>query len=815
MSFLLILALPLLIPVAIGAIVWACARLVSYDRELKKLRQDLDQLTSAVYGEKTDFSIPSPVRQTPPSAQPAPKPASQAASQPDERPAAKPAAQAAAQAATQAATQEPAKAASQPTFTQSAYFSAPTPAHARPSTPGQPEKPARTLETWLGRNVLGIVASMLVFIGLIFLGVLVYRNITDSIKILLMYTLSTLLTGLGVFLSVKKQNNFTLALTGCGCGSFFISILLTHVYFGKLPDFAAFGLLLLWMVATLFVARWQRSTLLSVVAHAGMIISLCFAFAQGISDEKLLLVLLYQVAASAAILVGNIFCCRKTYHFGVFASLFLTLIASGFMLARFVPPISVIDAIEGAHPFRSALSTPAIIAAFAIQFLMASVFSYLLSISASRIKNEETKIGLHFLNKLLWSVALCMNVYLVVRRLAFPHFAVAPDRAAAGIALLVCLIPLAIHVTLTLTMQIKLRFSQALECISVLSCFLLTSIFLMVFWVARMGGSGILPRLPWLIAPALALLFVRRVSRHSAYSIAANLLLGLDFLLVLCGGYGRLTAFGTPALALAWMLLYAAILVGQWYFQSPAARKHYSVLLRAVIYLLVLSSLIAILLAANLSYPAVTMLLILTGLHFLLLLLRYDREENGNTLQWLLGAASLVLLLIDAGCIAFAYRNSPLQTGLYFLLSVLAFFLAVVRAPRLFYHKDRPVQGALTGVVLTLLVLATVQGNTSWFSQSYILSLTCMLTALACILAGFIGKVGSLRFYGLILTLVCVLKLVTLDVVDLSTLLRVIALIGGGVICFIISALYNYTVKQLKQGKEKSSDFDHGKGDFT
>lgn len=769
----------ILILIFLIVLIWVCVRSFTLEKEIKRLRQELDDLSGGMYGKELDFTIP-------PSG-PAPAPTSTPA-----------------HTATPAHTSTPAPA------PRPASANVPPVRPAPPKPQAAPQPAARsakavgtssgTLENWLGRNVLGVVASILVFIGLIFLGVLVYGNITEPVKILLMYTISALLTGLGVFLSIKNRNNFTLALTGCGCGSFFLSILLTHVYFGKLPDIAAFGLLLVWMGCTLFVARWQRSTLLSVIAHAGMIISLCFAFAQGVSEEKLLVVLLYQVAASAVMLAGNIFCCRKTYHFGVFASLGLTLVASGYMNARFVPD-------TGAAPFLTNLPVPAIVAAFVLQFLMASIFSYLLAISASRMKNESTKIGLHLLNKLLWAAALCTNVYVVAYRLAIPHFPADSSRAPViGIAVLACTIPLLLHVAISLAMQIKLRFSKALECVSVLLSFSLWAVFLLLFWGARVFGGSFLPRLPWLILPALALFLVRRFSRQNAYLIGANVFLGLDFLFALFGGYRRLIAFGSPALALEWMLLYVAVILGQWFFRAPASRKQYSVPTRILLYVTVMLSLLAILSKSSLLYPGATILSILTGLHFLLLLLRYDREEHGRTLEGVLGAASLLLLLADAWFIAFANRHSPLESGLYLLLVVLAFFLAVVRTPRLFYYKNRPAQGTLTGVVLTLLVLATVEGNTELFAQSYVLSLTCMLTALACILAGFIGRVSSLRFYGLILTLVCVLKLVTLDVVGLSPLLRVIALIGGGIICFIVSAIYNYTVKQLNQTKAGLTD---------
>jgi len=192
-----------------------------------------------------------------------------------------------------------------------------------------------TLENWLGRNVLGVAASILVFVGLVFLGTLVYKQITETMKILAMYAISTFVTGLGIALTVKKHNNFTDILVGCGCGSFFISILLTHIYFNRISDIAAFSLLLVWMAVILYLSKVLNSTLLSIVAHIGMVISICFAFGMGITDEKLLLLLIYQAASIAVILLGNILCCKKTYHFGVFISLFLTIVASCFMWSRF------------------------------------------------------------------------------------------------------------------------------------------------------------------------------------------------------------------------------------------------------------------------------------------------------------------------------------------------------------------------------------------------------------------------------------------------------------------------------------------------
>jgi len=54
-----------------------------------------------------------------------------------------------------------------------------------------------------------------------------------------------------------------------------------------------------------------------------------------------------------------------------------------------------------------------------------------------------------------------------------------------------------------------------------------------------------------------------------------------------------------------------------------------------------------------------------------------------------------------------------------------------------------------------------------------------------------------LRLYGLVVVIVCILKLVTLDIGSVTSITRVVAFLGGAAICFGISALYNYAAKHF------------------
>jgi len=65
---------------------------------------------------------------------------------------------------------------------------------------------------------------------------------------------------------------------------------------------------------------------------------------------------------------------------------------------------------------------------------------------------------------------------------------------------------------------------------------------------------------------------------------------------------------------------------------------------------------------------------------------------------------------------------------------------------------------------------------------------------------GLWSRTRPLRLYGLIVTILGVLKLVTCDLWGTSaTVMRVVAFIGGGVVCFGISALYNFAVKRIER----------------
>jgi len=303
--------------------------------------------------------------------------------------------------------------------------------------------------------------------------------------------------------------------------------------------------------------------------------------------------------------------------------------------------------------------------------------------------------------------------------------------------------------------------------------------------------------LTWLAVLALLLYGARYASGRTVYQAGANGLLGLDLVFMLIDGFPALVQQAHIIWAFAYLAALIGLVWGQWHlFDRPSARRS-ETWVRLSVWLGLDGSLISIMLATGWNQKAPILLLVLTGLAIMFQYARYDRLQSGlAVLPVSMSVANHLLLVVSSITIAFSEKDNTAAL-LYGLLSLLSFVLAFGRIREAMSVRGNGLSGILIGIKLTILILATIHGQTQWFDQAYLLSVISMLTALASIVLGFLGQQKALRFYGLLLTLACVLKLVTIDVNNLNTALRVVALIGGGIICFVISAMYTYTERKL------------------
>ncbi len=655
-----------------------------------------------------------------------------------------------------------------------------------------------SMESWIGKNVIGVIAAILVFLGLLFLGLLVIPSLDDFIKIALMFLLSAALTASGSALTRRKKNSFTVALLGCGCGSFFISILLSHVYFQAIPDLAAFGLLLAWLIGSLLLVKMSDSIVMSLLVQAGAAVSLCFAYATRLEQGMIILILIYHALSVTLIVVGTKLCCKKTDTVGLFVSLLLSLIAATTMLSYYAEALT----------YPTGPTQAVSLAVFAFHTIGASVLSYLFLKAAKHVRSKAARILLYGINKaILLAIAFVATflfpyvfAYNVISTSAVTFgFSYHALIVAAGVTSLYAIG----HVFISLFIGRKDRVAAELEPISTIV--FVTYAALISFNVFILCGL-IWPhefRLPGFLVSAFVLLACARITRKSFYTSIALGALALDVsTMVFMGGYASLVTAATLAGGFAYMLLHMAVLTYVWLRLDEERRQQKILTFELALILLYEVTVISLFSSARME--GIYGFVALTAALLLVFVLKLDIRTPRKKSFWLfLRWHELVLVIIAAFYLAL-YGSTISTTMLPWLLAGLALLLLICSLYRIATSPYAGMAwfGTLIGVCATLLVLCSLYGLTPWLDIPFVSSIVLLVIAMTCVLLGFLMRVKPIRLYGLIVVIICILKLVTLDVGNAETIMRAVAFISGGLICFGISALYNYAVKRFGKASE-------------
>lgn len=94
----------------------------------------------------------------------------------------------------------------------------------------------------------------------------------------------------------------------------------------------------------------------------------------------------------------------------------------------------------------------------------------------------------------------------------------------------------------------------------------------------------------------------------------------------------------------------------------------------------------------------------------------------------------------------------------------------------------------------------------SYNTANYFISICLLLFAIMSIVTGFYKNAVTFRLYGLILSMVSVFKLIMIDIQYDSTLENAVSFFVSGILCFIISFLYNKIDRSFKKSSSENSD---------
>ncbi|MDE7022016.1 MAG: DUF2339 domain-containing protein, partial [Lachnospiraceae bacterium] len=145
-------------------------------------------------------------------------------------------------------------------------------------------------------------------------------------------------------------------------------------------------------------------------------------------------------------------------------------------------------------------------------------------------------------------------------------------------------------------------------------------------------------------------------------------------------------------------------------------------------------------------------------------------------------------LLMLMGCLFLFYTFWQIPV---ILITVLLF---TVHSAKILQKNARA--GYYIALKYTLLMLCILH---SYEVASYLISISLLLFAILSIVIGFYKNTVTFRLYGLILSMVSVVKLIMLDIRYDSTLENAVSFFVCGLLCFVISFLYNRIDHHLKK----------------
>ncbi len=135
------------------------------------------------------------------------------------------------------------------------------------------------IEATVGKAVMAVAASLLIFIGLIIFATALFPLASDAIKLGLIFLFGIILTTVGFRLLNKQKNAFSLSLCGCGLGSIYIGIFLANVLFKFVDDIGMYVLLFCWGVGMSLITRLRKELMFKITGHMGILISVIFGSA--------------------------------------------------------------------------------------------------------------------------------------------------------------------------------------------------------------------------------------------------------------------------------------------------------------------------------------------------------------------------------------------------------------------------------------------------------------------------------------------------------------------------------------------------------
>lgn len=601
----------------------------------------------------------------------------------------------------------------------------------------------KDLEKAFGKSFMGIAASVLIFISLILFGTYVIPMMGDVAKMAIMYVVSFSFLIVGALRMKKdKDNRFNIALTGCGLGAIYISLLLTNIYFKVIGDIALYVLIAFWGGIVCLFAK-NKNYIFQIIGEAGIIIATLFGCSLCIENEdssRFIALLVFYGITSAIFYITNYereFEGNLCYHIYAAIGSFIVAIGCGsFMGDNIIVCYSIAAVIQllnivgiMCHRINKCAECFGIIASVYMICLTAifaliiqneeigGIVTYaigmLMVVISTSIKKCENKNGIYILS--ITSVIIAL-VGLGVSGPVYDY----------GVAWLM-IIPLLVY-----GYVINCDFSK-IAGVSIMFMYIL------VYEEINVGIHFLFLLVAFIVAYGCMFSCKKQYNKYYKVTlhIGALLFIGTQMLGALCEIFGDSDTTMEIMSTLVYLCFFA--------LNTICYKSKF---------------------ACNFA----------TG------------EKEDNEIIYIVANAVAMM----AGLILISNAELIVCHLITILVALAAFML---KSKSILDKGDKNlglnlyVGGKFT--IFLIIVLLSLE------AVNYVISIACLLLAILFILIGFKGEYRYIRIYGLGLTMISIFKLLMIDVVHENTLGYAISFFVSGLLCFAISMIYNYLDKEV------------------
>ncbi|RCX13872.1 putative membrane protein DUF2157 [Anaerobacterium chartisolvens] len=620
-------------------------------------------------------------------------------------------------------------------------------------------------EALVGKYLIGALAALLIFIGAIsFIG-LIWNTITPLIKLLIISLAGIILTAVGFWLIRTKKNAITSIILGTGAGLVFIAILSANLAFHLIGNNVSILLAGIWAVFFILSSRYTNMFFTTVIAYIGSYIALLLGLGLMQGDMELLVMIIFATGISS-VMIYKTFNSNRTE---LIVSILLSILNYASILIR-----CYFDGLFGARQLLESCFGQSVV--IIILYVLMNMFYNIIGkkdafpayIGISAVTTILTILFIANLNDnyLHTSAAVCYILFFIINLIQFVlnnvfyktiekwltrYYAVILAITAMLINIELFKVPTGIIIAALLLAVSGKVFKLERQLLLTALIILLDSLFLIF------SHSGNLICSVYGIIQLGLMVYVLRecVSLRKYSHITVLKIIGIAVILM--------NSFGIPSNIVN-------------FINVPYLSKYTD---NAAGYLISVAAVIALLKIGYFKNWKSEQFKFFGA---------NDTIEDDKNMQTLVYLFSTALYFYGLQGIAFA---DSVVLQLIFVLAATAITLIQSRTILSGNLRNKTLMGIwiiIKYLILTWTILWSFS-DLNGISAAY--SLAGLIVAIVSILVGF--KLGnkSIRQYGLVLTIVMVAKFIFVDLIEENSITRVIALIAGGGLCFLISLIYN------------------------